>query len=579
MARVERISSTTPVTVEQAQLIDPSGFRFISTEGFQQVGGVLAELGRRKLEAKNSLAVNAAVESRRLAKLRMQEFIKNNPDPDTWRNGLLGIIQEQGAAYSQQRFNAETQKEQEIEQQAFKDQLGLEVEIAAVNQNIENDIAISGKNVIDAISTDDGTPDAADEIDKQIKLLQDALERKYEPKVAAIHLEETLKEAKKAFYIDQSKLVPDATIAKIEKKKKALGKAGKDKEGLGAKDYDDIIASAYTAKALAEKSLDTLQEADRDKLGQALEDGTIDYTMINGTSLDEEEQESYRLKMNTEAERKAKGVPITTDQLRKGNLEAMAYDISTGAVTMPEFAKVLNEARWPAKNSPAINDDTYDELKSLAERRFDSYQAKAMKEREVHALGQLVTLPSEEAYAEMWARLTSKFEKEQAQTLRQLQFDNLDQYKKALRDWLKKPENKDANADEIYKQGRALLAHYRKSPDELRNPVGGKAVIKAFRETVAQAEIDKYLKPRKKPTGEDIIGTLEGTPDQRKAIDAVVKKRITTEAKQALIRQILNNERIRVKDNAGRIGTIPVNQLVDWLAISGNTLAVEDRKK
>lgn len=84
---------------------------------------------------------------------------------------------------------------------------------------------------------------------------------------------------------------------------------------------------------------------------------------------------------------------------------------------------------------------------------------------------------------------------------------------------------------------------------------------------------------RTAPTGGDVIGTLEGTPAQRKAIDAIVGKRLAPEQKQTLINKILNNERIRVKDNAGRIGDIPAEQLADWLAISGNTLAVEDRRK
>lgn len=468
MARVERHSPTTPVPVEQAQLVDPGKFRFsnISAQTLAQAGNVLFELGKRELAAKNSLAINAATESRNLAKLEMQAFIQNNPDPDTWDEGLRKIIEKQGGIYTQQRFNSVTQKEQEIEQEAFKDALGMKVGIAAVNQNIENNITISGKNLIDAISSDDGTPEAAADILEQQKDYQEALERKYDKEVAAIHMDETLKEAKKAFYIDQSKLDPEATIKQMEKKKKALGKAGKDKEGLGAKDYDDIIASAYTAIALADKSLDDQQEADRNKLGQALDDGTIDYSMINSTSLDEKEQETYRIRMNNEAERKAKGEVIETNQRVKGDLEAMAYDISTGAVTMPELKNRLVEERYTKKT---IDDDAYDEIFSLAERKFDSYQAESMKKREVHALGQLVTLPSEEAFAEMLARLTSKFDKEQAQTLRQLQFDNLDRYKKALRDWLKKPENKDANADQIYEEGRKMLVHYRKTPDQLRD--------------------------------------------------------------------------------------------------------------
>ena len=199
MARIERISSEQTFDVEQAQLIDPSGFRFSTAgaEAMQQIGGTLFELGKRELAAKNSLAVNAASESRRLAKLKMEEFIKNNPDPDTWSEGARNIIEEQVKTYSQQRFNQETGEQQEIEQKAFIDGLNMEVGIAAVAQNIENDIAINGKNLIDVISTDDGTPDAADEIDKQIELYQEALERKYDKEVAALYMEETLKEAQK----------------------------------------------------------------------------------------------------------------------------------------------------------------------------------------------------------------------------------------------------------------------------------------------------------------------------------------------------------------------------------------------
>ena len=199
MARVERYTSTEPITVKQAGMIDPSDFRFsnISAQMLRMGGEVLYELGRRELEAKNSLAINQAVESRNLAKLNMREFMANNPDPDTWAKGAEKILAEQGKIYSQQRFNAKTRAEQEIEQQAFKDKLNTEVGIAAVTQNIENDIAISGKNLIDVISTDDGTPEMAADILDQQKTYQEALERKYPKKVAAIFMDKTLLEAEK----------------------------------------------------------------------------------------------------------------------------------------------------------------------------------------------------------------------------------------------------------------------------------------------------------------------------------------------------------------------------------------------
>jgi hypothetical protein len=81
------------------------------------------------------------------------------------------------------------------------------------------------------------------------------------------------------------------------------------------------------------------------------------------------------------------------------------------------------------------------------------------------------------------------------------------------------------------------------------------------------------------PTGRNIIGTLEGTPAQKKAIEAIVGKALSTEQKQTLIEQILRNDRIRVKDISGKIGTVPADKLADWLAVGGNTLEVEDRRK
>ena len=479
MARVERFTSEEQIPVQQAQLIDPRSFPAdtSSAEALKvgaNLANVFAELAKRRREAQDSLAATKASHSRTLAELEMQQFMVDNPDPDKWEEGLSKISAKYSANYALLKMSNKTRAKQDIEQQAHNDEMAMRVRLASTNQDIKNDITEAKINLDGLIANDDGSKGDADKIDKALKLLEASLLRETTPEIAAEQMEEALRAAKKGYWINQSKLRPDEIIAQMEKKKKALGKKGEDKDGLGAKDYDDITASAYAAKALAEKSLDILQEADRDKLGQALDDGTIDYTMINATSLDEKEQEIYRIRMNAEAERKAKGIVIETNETVKGQLEAMAYDISTGAVTVPEFRARLTEERYTNKT---IDDDVYDELFSLAERKFESYQAGAMKEREVFALGQLVTLPSEEAFAEMLARLTSKFDKDQAQTLRQLQFDNLDRYKKALRDWLKLKKNKDANADEIYIEGRRLLTQYRKTPNQLRSPIDMQAVL------------------------------------------------------------------------------------------------------
>ena len=199
MARIERVLSTQPVPVEQAQLIDPNAFQFstASAEAFKVIGGVLSELGKRKQAADDSLAINAAGESRDLAKLQMKQFMLDNPDPDTWAEGLHKILTKQGAVYSQQKLSAKAKADEDIEQQAFTDELSAGMQIAATTQTIENDITVSGKNLIDKIANDDGTSVAAADIDKQMKLYQAALERKDTKEVAEIKMIETLREAEK----------------------------------------------------------------------------------------------------------------------------------------------------------------------------------------------------------------------------------------------------------------------------------------------------------------------------------------------------------------------------------------------
>jgi len=275
MASIERATPTTPVPVEQAQLIDPASFRFsnVSAEAMKASGEVLFELGRRELEARNSLAVNEAIESRNLAKLKMRDFMKNNPDPDTWSEAARDIVGEQQAAFSKLRFNDKTQDKQEVDQDAFIDTLNMEVDIAAVTQNIENDITISGKNLIDTISNDDGTPEAAKDTQDAIERLQDALERKYEPEVAAIHLEETLKEAKeqqienaKKDLIERASIRPalmrsaiDAELKARSKGKKALDefKLMTNEDLIKIRDYAESVENnAITAEKLEQQQTD-----------------------------------------------------------------------------------------------------------------------------------------------------------------------------------------------------------------------------------------------------------------------------------------------------------------------------------
>ncbi len=247
-------------------------------------------------------------------------------------------------------------------------------------------------------------------------------------------------------------------------------------------------------KNIQDVELEVQREKDRDEISDLIRSSQSATKRIENSLLDETEQFTWSERERLAVERRVKRIPIITDQRVKGSLESMAYDISTGAVTMPELKKRLDDERY---SKETIDDSVYDEIFSLAEREFKSYQAGAMKDREIHALGQIVTHPSELGFEEKLRQLTSQLSKDQERALRQLQFNNLDQYKKALRDWLK--ENKDAGSDVIYTEGRKLLKHYRKSPDQLRKdaetinllPATDKKILEAARQV--ESDIQKGL--------------------------------------------------------------------------------------
>lgn len=214
-----RKSAQAPVPVERAQLINPGDFRF-STESaktLQGIGGVLSELGERKSKAEDSLSVNAAGESRDLAKERILALIKTNPDPSAWGPELQKIFNDQNEGYSKLSLSKAARANQDIEQKAFMDEWQVKVSTAATTRTIDNDITVSGKNLIDKISNDDESELAAVDIQKQIELYREALQRKDTEEISEIKMGETLVEGEKqriSNFIQQGKFGQAKELAK-----------------------------------------------------------------------------------------------------------------------------------------------------------------------------------------------------------------------------------------------------------------------------------------------------------------------------------------------------------------------------
>ncbi len=253
-----------------------------------------------------------------------------------------------------------------------------------------------------------------------------------------------------------------------------------------------------TQQNIQDIELETQREADRDEISQLIHTGQSASGRINTSLLDEAEQFTWMERERQDVERRAKRIPIITNQSIKGDLESMAYNIHNGSVVLRDFRKNLDATRYDDKS---IDDSDYDELRSLATREFKTYQSNEMGSRISFARNQLVTAPSDLGFAEQIRQITDAFQKEQAISLRKLEMDNLDQYRKALNDWFK--DNPDADADEIYTKGRSMLAYYRKTPAELRGEVTPPTREEEIAEFKRRLESEKFYKFSEKNLAED----------------------------------------------------------------------------
>lgn len=153
-----------------------------------KVAGSVLDFQLKKIQAEDSLAINSANESRDLAKLRIQKFMVDNPDPSTWEAGATNIITEQEQFTSTQNFSLQTSRKEADKQRAFKTQLNTFVGIASSRQTIQNDISASGKNFINISSNPLSTDE---EIKAQEDIYQAALERGKSKGVADAIMQET----------------------------------------------------------------------------------------------------------------------------------------------------------------------------------------------------------------------------------------------------------------------------------------------------------------------------------------------------------------------------------------------------
>jgi hypothetical protein len=286
MARIQRISASAPVTVEQEQLVNASNFQFSTAEAaaLKEVGQrgsatvqkiqqkqkqrqeaeqkVQVELQKRKAAAENSLSISKIGASRQQAKASVKQFMADNPDPSTWNEGTEKAIIENGKFMATQPLTTESKAEQDAKQDAFDNELRASTELASTKATIDDDITVSGASLIDTIGNDDGLPVAAADMLESLTSYKEALERKYPKDVVEQMMEETIQEGKEQKKqnvkedIENLAVATPAAVTKQINDELEARKKGEGSEELRDLDNTDLEGVKDYAKTIGEKQKD-----------------------------------------------------------------------------------------------------------------------------------------------------------------------------------------------------------------------------------------------------------------------------------------------------------------------------------
>ena len=239
-------------------------------------------------------------------------------------------------------------------------------------------------------------------------------------------------------------------------------------EHLDPQEKNQLRSRARTAQSrrLAEQRAEYdkyVEETEQDWLVK-LRGHQLTENEIYASTLEVDKKQEWLKYIDVQAKEILAGEDIITNEVVKGELESMAYDIWTGAISLSDFQKRLKAARYIDKT---IDDNAYDEIFSLAQREYKTYQANTIKTAIDEAKMELVDLPGEMDIRAMIASIQARFgglrqteEIQRVLNIRQLQFWHHGQYRRALNEWFAK--NPDATGDEIYIESKKLLSHYRR---------------------------------------------------------------------------------------------------------------------
>ncbi len=382
MATVQRVSSSTPVPVQQAQLIDPNAFRLsgASAEALGTIGEVVIRIGERDRANKDRIGIsnsNAAMDN---AQLAYQTDIIGKPLEEhaailqKHKNAALGTISEQDLSKGQRGFI-------DSKSDAWGDTFEDTANLATVRAR-DNDAVIRVTDDYENALTNG----IAEDIAEAELALDEQYEGSFEPAEAKVMKEKVEARATKQMTENAKSVIQEQAVLRPEEVGEAVSaeianrKSGKKPSDefalLENKDLEDI---RDYAKTIGEKRTSDSEikvtESKVDAFSQ-IRDGATDIdSMID--AVDADSTISAEDKLNF-----AKAIPSYFSQwnstIAAQSSDEDAYDTLTQ----------LSEAVERGAASPAAFEEKYAELKHLLDkddqrtiRKGDIVATKTMQNR------------------------------------------------------------------------------------------------------------------------------------------------------------------------------------------------------
>lgn len=377
-----RVHSSQPVTVEQAQLIDPSGFRFDTSiaKAIGNVGDVLVELEERKKKMQDRLAVSDANAAMEQAELEYQRDIVGKPIEE--HAGILLKAKNRAKAITnRQKVSAETRGLIQNKIGIWDESITTAAELATI-KTIERDTTIRVTADYEKALTEGS---AEDIIDAEIAI-DEHFEGTFEPAESEQLKAKAEDRAEKQIKADAIKAQTDLSAINPTGRMEAIqaelqSRKDGNEPSLGWANIDDTALrqiESYTKTLVGKQKTQSKinMEVSLNDAYSAVRDGAVDIdSMIDSNNADPtqttEEKLDFAEKLPTYFNKiNSTVIPDRTDENVYDILTVASESVERGAMSPTAFEELFAEN---------VNNLTSDDRRSI--RSKDIVATKTMQNR------------------------------------------------------------------------------------------------------------------------------------------------------------------------------------------------------